>query len=206
MTKSYLLSPIQEIKPLASESLSLHETKNFFSEKSMKNHEKVLFCLRHFFQRYVMDSHFWYDAGLTLSQTAGKRAVSCCLFVQELHLNWDRQPQFFPELLCLAMYLTDPGPDLLTQIPALTLVHLISMDLPGCWTVGWAGLLSWGSLCSPCSGSLSRFLPYLSCCCPWVPAWQGSPFFLLTEWGPTYVLLLYSLSVAVSKDIVLRRN
>lgn len=141
MTKSYLLSPIQEIKPLASESLSLHETKNFFSEKSMKNHEKVLFCLRHFFQRYVMDSHFWYDAGLTLSQTAGKRAVSCCLFVQELHLNWDRQPQFFPELLCLAMYLTDPGPDLLTQIPALTLVHLISMDLPGCWTVGWAGLL-----------------------------------------------------------------
>lgn len=143
MTKSYLLSPIHEIKPLASESLSLHEMKNFFSEKSMKNHEKVLFRLHRFFQQcYVMDSHFLYDAGLTLSQTAGKRAASCCLFVKELHLNWDMQPESLPELLCLAVYLTDPGPDLLTQIPALTLVHLITMDLPGCWTVGWAGLLS----------------------------------------------------------------
>lgn len=188
MTKSYLLSPIHEIKPLASGSLSLREMKNLFSVKSMKNHEKVLFCLHCFFQQcYVMNSHLWYDAAPALSQTAGKRAVSCCLFAQELPLNRDTQPQSLPELLCLAMHLTDPGPDLLTQISALTLVHLIPMDLPG-----WAGLLSWGSLCSPCSGSLSRFLPCPSCCCPWVPAplpWQGSPLFF-ARWMRPYLCVV----------------
>lgn len=54
-TKStYLLSPIHEIKPLASETFSLDEINNFFSVESMKNHEKSCFVCSDFFQQWAV--------------------------------------------------------------------------------------------------------------------------------------------------------
>lgn len=79
-------------------------------------------------------SPLWYGAAATLSQAAGKRAVSWPLLIQELHLNWGTQVWVLPELLCLAMRPTNPGPDLLTWIPALTLGLSHGLDwLLDCW-------------------------------------------------------------------------
>lgn len=58
-TKStYLLSPIHEIKPLASERFSLDEMHNFFSVESMKTHEKSCFVCSDLFSTMMCHEHY----------------------------------------------------------------------------------------------------------------------------------------------------
>lgn len=93
MTKSsYLLSPMHEMKPLASERFSLDEMRNFFSVKSVKNHYKSCFVCRVFFNNVLLRTLFSKSSALFMYPLA------LCIL---LTLSLTEVPVSISRILCI---------------------------------------------------------------------------------------------------------